>query len=270
MRQLDLGPCEGPIVLFGGPYSNLQATEALLSTKDVANAETLICTGDVVAYAADASATIAAVRASGAVVVAGNCEKQLAAGAADCGCGFEEGSACDLLSVGWFSHANAQVGQADRAWMARLPDIVTFSHAGRRYGVIHGGVTDIARFIWPETPTAVFDREWAAAERHVGPLDAIVCGHSGLPFVRTLDQGDWINAGVIGMPPHDGAPQTRYVCLRAGRATIMSLTYDWPQAQAAMRQVGLTQGYDTALKTGYWPSEDVLPPERRRSSLASG
>lgn len=31
-------------------------------------------------------------------LIAGSCEENLAAGALDCGCGFEEGTACDLLS----------------------------------------------------------------------------------------------------------------------------------------------------------------------------
>ncbi len=39
---------------------------------------------------------------------------------------------------------------------------------------------------------------------------------------------------------------------------------------AAMERAGLTQGYHSALRSGYWPSEDVLPPELRRAALASG
>src|SRR5262249_6191085 len=44
--------------------------------------------------------TVSVLRDWGCHVIAGNCEEQLAAGGADCGCGFPEGSACDRLSKG--------------------------------------------------------------------------------------------------------------------------------------------------------------------------
>lgn len=61
-----------------------------------------IMTRDAVAYCAHPNETIDLIRKSGAAMVAGNCEKQLAIDAQECGCGFEEGSLCNLLSVGWY------------------------------------------------------------------------------------------------------------------------------------------------------------------------
>lgn len=269
MQRRDLGVLDGPVLLFGGPYSNLHATEAVLSVARERGA-TAICTGDVVAYCACPAETVAAIRASGCAVVAGNCEIQLATGAADCGCGFDEGSACDLLSAGWFSFANAQIKADDRRWMAGLPDILTFSHHGARYAVLHGGATDVARFIWSTCDPDVFAQEWAAVEAAVGPVDHIIAGHSGIPFQRAVGPGTWTNAGVIGMPPHDGASQTVYAMLDGGHVTFDRLSYDVSAAVQAMQEAGLTQGYHTALQTGYWPSEDVLPPDLRVASLASG
>ena len=37
-------------------------------------------------------------------------------------------------------------------------------------------------------------------------------------------------------------------------------------AAAAMRAVGLTQGYERALASGWWPSEEVLPADLRRAA----
>jgi len=46
---LDLG--DGPALIFGGPYSNLQATEALLAEAAALGvpADRTVCTGDVAA-----------------------------------------------------------------------------------------------------------------------------------------------------------------------------------------------------------------------------
>lgn len=268
----DLGVIDGALLLFGGPYSNLQAMQALIGIAQECgiSGRAMICTGDVVAYAGDPAPTVALVRESGATVVAGNCERQLAQGALDCGCGFEEGSACDLLSAGWYSVASAQIGPADWAWMAGCPDLVSFWHQGARYAVIHGGVSDIARFIWSSTAQTVFEQEWALIEERIGPVDHVIAGHSGLPFIRQFEVGRWINPGVIGMPPHDGAQQTRYGVLDGGEVLIHRLSYDVDAAYAAMLRAGLGQGYHTALRSGYWPSEDVLPAALRASSLARG
>src|SRR5262245_23281328 len=138
----DLADMQAPVLVFGGPYSNVRALEALRR-----QAENLgippactICTGDVVAYCVEPEETTAAVRAWGCHVVAGICEEQLAAGAADCACGFDEGSECDRLAKGWYPYANVRVSPANRAWMARLPKALIVDVGGWRLRVIHGGV----------------------------------------------------------------------------------------------------------------------------------
>ncbi|MEX0310215.1 MAG: metallophosphoesterase [Tateyamaria sp.] len=268
MRVQDLGRVDAPLVLFGGPYSNLQATQALL-TKAAKRGAVAICTGDTVAYCARPAETVAALRQAGCAVVAGNCEIQLAAGADDCGCGFDDGSMCDRLSAGWYSFARNSLTEQDRHWMGTLPDLLTLTHVGVRYGVLHGGVQDVARFLWSTSPEADFEDEWDALEAVVGPVDCVIAGHSGIPFQRMLRRGAWVNAGVIGMPPHDGTPQTAYVSVDAGQAHFHRLDYDVRRAVADMEEASLIQGYDKSLTSGYWPSEDVLPPDLRLS-LANG
>ncbi len=266
---IELGRLDGPVLLFGGPYSNAQATQAVLDKGQ--GVQALICTGDVVAYCADPMDCVEMMQGAGVHVVAGNCERQLAARADTCGCGFDTGSTCDLLSAGWYAHADARVTDAARAWMAGLPDFITFSHQGRRVGVLHGGVQDIARFVWSVSSPDTFEAEWQALEARLGHVDMVIAGHSGIPFTRETARGLWVNAGVVGMPPHDGTAQTAYVMLEEGRVVHHRLSYDAQTAQARMVAEGLTQGYHAALTSGYWPSEDVLPLVLRRSAaVASG
>jgi predicted phosphodiesterase len=272
IRHLDLGILDGPLLVFGSPYSNSQALAALIRAAQGVGIQSgqMICTGDVVAYCGAPARTVTQMRALGCAVVAGNCEIQLGSGATDCGCGFEDGSACDLLSVGWYGFASGILGAADKAWMAGLPDVVSFRHNGARYGVIHGGMTDVARFIWPSSKAEVFAQEWAAVERAVGPVDHIIAGHAGVPFVKSTPQGRWINAGVIGMPAHDGHQDTRFAVLDHGEVRIERLVYDAQGAADDMAQAGLPKGYRDGLLSGYWPSEDVLPEDLRVPPSARG
>lgn len=267
-RVADLGALNGPVLLFGGPYSNLQATQALMAQVGDIPRSNRICTGDVVAYCANPVETAALVRAETGAIVAGNCELQLVSGGAECGCGFEEGSSCDLASKSWFPFAASRM-QGQMALLMNLPEIAVFTQSGRRYAVIHGGVSDVSRFIWPSDKDHVLNNEINNLQREVGIVDAVICGHSGIAFERRVGDHNWINAGVVGMPPHDGRPQTRYAILDAGEVTFHTLCYDHQAAATAMREAGLTQGYERSLESGLWPSEGILPKPLRRFGWGS-
>ncbi|MEL6104057.1 MAG: metallophosphoesterase family protein [Pseudomonadota bacterium] len=261
MKVQDLGELAGEVVLFGGVVSNLQALDALVSEVGDRSA---ICTGDVVAYCGDPSACVARMRALGWPVVAGNVEQQIGLDADDCGCGFGDGTACDVMSAKWYAHARAALDADARDWAAVCPDRLVFTHHGRRWAVLHGGATSINRFLWPTSPDEVFGAEISALRQQVGAIDGVIAGHSGFPFTRRIDGVEWVNAGSIGMPPHYGCPETHYTILDPHGPVISLLGYDVDAAVAAMQAAGLTQGYDQTLRTGWWPSEDVLPKELRR------
>lgn len=267
MRIRDIGQIKGPVLVFGGVYSNWQALQALMQVAQARGiaAGQMINTGDTVAYCADAQRCADAVARSDMHSIAGNVETSLAQGALDCGCGFDAETACDILARGWYAHARAHIDAGARQWMADLPDILTFQHADRRVAVIHGGVRHAADFIWPHDTEARFEAEISALNARVGAVDIILSGHCGMAFHRRVGHVDWVNAGAVGMPPNDGAPQTRYLVLHDADITVEQLSYDHDRAFFAMQQAGLTQGYDRALLSGHWPSEDVLPLSMRRA-----
>jgi hypothetical protein len=142
------GHLELPLLVFGGPYSNLRAVLAMRARAVALGIAptSCICTGDVVAYCVEPEETVAAIRDWACHVIAGNCEEQLAAGAGDCGCGFEEGSECDRLAKGWYEFANGRISSAAREWMASLPKTLRFTaDGGLAFLVIHGGIEVINR-----------------------------------------------------------------------------------------------------------------------------
>ena len=260
---------DGPLLVFGGPYSNLEATQALFAEaarRGVAPAN-IICTGDIVAYCADAQATLDLVLQSGVRVVMGNCEEQLAANADDCGCGFATGTACDLLSVQWYAHAARDVRDDQRAWMGALPRRLDIKIGERRLAVIHGGVERIADYVFAST--------YAAEKRRQIELigaDGVIGGHCGLPFTQIIDGRLWHNAGAIGMPANEGAPRVWFSMLTPERGGLRlshhALDYDHAAAAVKMRSAGLPAGYADALSSGLWPSLDVLPETERRATGA--
>lgn len=269
-EALDITPTlagGGPILVFGGPYSNLAATTAM---RERARAlaippERTICTGDVIAYCAEPEETSLLVRDWGCHVVAGNCEEQIASGAADCGCGFEDGSACDLLAKGWYPYANQRVSQSTREWMAGLPAAITFNAGGLRFRVVHGGTSVVNTFVFGS------QRDLVASEHAASGADVVVAGHAGLPFIRRVQGGVWFNPGVIGMPANDATTDVWYGLITTRpdggvRLSASRLAYDHHATAAAIRRQGYADDYARALVTGLWPSLDILPAlERERT-----
>ena len=257
---MDLGRMDGPVLVFGGPHSNLEATEAILAeAKRIGIPPArVICTGDVVAFCGDPQATADLVRESGIAVVRGNCEESFGAGGDDCGCGFEEGSQCNLLSVQWFSYASAHLNDDICAWMRDLPPRIDFQLGERTLCAVHGAVSSVNEFIFPSTSDGEIRKELDLAG-----TDGVICGHSGLPFTRVIDGRLWHNAGVVGEPANDATPRVWYSVLSPAadgiEVDLRALDYDHATAAAKMRERGLPEGYAANLATGIYPTMEYLP-----------
>jgi len=264
IQTLDLGRLTGSVLVFGGPYSNLAATQAVRQRAEeleIPSAQ-VICTGDVIAYCAEPQETLQLIRNWEIPVVQGNCEESLGADAPDCGCGFIEGTTCSLFSVEWYQYATRKISTTDRAWMQTLPRHINFELAGCRIKIVHGGVRQINRFIFPSTPEAVKREELDLADS-----DILIGGHSGIPWGEKIDQRVWLNSGVIGLPANDGTPDGWFLLLTPEgkdiRCNWQRLSYAAVQAGHNMCEAGLQAGYAETLVTGLWPSMDVLPDSEK-------
>ncbi|MCU7918481.1 MAG: metallophosphoesterase [Candidatus Thiodiazotropha sp. (ex Epidulcina cf. delphinae)] len=260
LRLHNIGPVDGSILIFGGPYGNLQATQAIRQVSERLGIppSRVFCNGDCAAYCAQPEETVQLIREWGIAVVMGNCEQSLAEQRADCGCGFSEGSGCSLLADEWYRFCEGRLSNASKAWMGALPTGIAFALQGIGFQLVHGALSAINRFVFASTPVAVKQEELAKTD-----ADVVIGGHAGLPFGERLDDRYWLNSGVIGMPANDGTQDGWYLQLlpQAGgvRCEWHRLNYDAKAAQAAMREAGRFNGYAQTLLSGLWPSMDILP-----------
>ena len=246
--------------IFGGAYGNLQATEAILSEakRRGFSSDEIIFTGDCVAYCGQPQETADLIRLSGVNTIMGNCEEALANDFDTCGCGFEEGTVCNLLSDQWFRFCRETVNQETKSWMGTLPKQLELEIGAMHFLVCHATPGSINRFIFPST----FDQNHFDVSQN-GPFDGYIVGHSGIPFVREQADRLWVNSGAAGMPANDGTPRVWFATLQtfngALSVTTEPLTYDHNIAMDVMESKGLVNGYQDCLETGIWPSHDVLP-----------
>jgi len=266
---LNLGPVNGPLLLFGGPYGNLEATQAIRKESEHRGIppDRVICTGDLTAYCASPVETVELIREWGIHLVMGNCEESLANNSSDCGCGFEQDSVCALRSTEWFEYTNSRITQVQRNWMKEIPRSLRFTLGAHSFLVVHGAPSSINRFVFPCTSPEV-----KQSELRLTDTNAVIGGHCGIPFGEQIGQQFWINTGVVGLPANDGTPDGWYLLLELiGQricATWHRLVYDYHKARLAMQNAGLNSGYSDALSSGLWPSLDTLPQyEKNRQGI---
>ena len=257
---LDLGDLTGgPLLFFGGPYSNLHATKALFDKAGALGIpqERMICTGDIAAYCAHPDETATLIRNSDIYCIAGNCDENLAEGADNCGCGFDAGSACETNAVKWYEYMKGKTSPDNARWMGTLPKSIRLVYEGKTILVIHGSPVIINEFVFKSTDQShkqkYFDDTGA---------DIIIGGHCGLAFTDALPSGKiWHNAGVIGMPANDGTPRTWFSIFDGKTMKHMPLEYDYEAEAAAVDQAGHAPIYAKTLRTGLWDNCDILPQE---------
>ncbi len=263
MKILDLGTIESdsPLLIFGGPYSNLEATQALLSEAKKRNIPStrIICTGDIAAYCADPRKTSEVLKESGVYAIQGNCEQSLMNQEDDCNCGFDGDSACSIIAKQWFNHCQKEMTNDIRDWYRSLPDYISFSYGGKKFTVVHGSFTNINEFIFSSD-----SEETKLKQIEASNSDAIICGHNGIPSTQIWGDKCWHNAGAIGMPANDGTPRGWYSLIKSNTQGTISfehhaLDYDHQTAQKKVIENNLPRGYADCLETGLWPSIDILP-----------
>lgn len=254
-----MGKLNGEILVFGGPFGNLEATKEILKIAKERNipASNIICTGDVTAYCANPQETSKMLKDSGIIIICGNCDENLGADMDDCGCGFEEESTCDTLAMQWYNFNKNNVDRAHKDWMRDLPERYKFEFHGKNFHVLHGSHNSINEFIFPSK-----NGDYKKSQITATGADVVLCGHNGMHFTSILGDKVWHNAGVIGMPANDGTPRTWYsliykednhICF-----THKALDYDYEVTAKKMIENNFTD-YANTIQNGLWPSDSMLP-----------
>ena len=152
-----------------------------------------------------------------------------------------------------------------RAWLASLPSNLRLNDDVL---MVHGTPnSDLDYFLETVTADGLRPATRAEISARAGPADAavILCGHTHIPGVATLDDGRIIvNPGSVGLPAYDddrpfvhrietGSPHARYAILsdHGGIWTteLHAIVYDWEQAARDAEGNGRPD-WARALRTG--------------------
>lgn len=247
--------------LIADVHGNLPALEAVLEDVERRGLDAAYHLGDLVGYGPWPDEVVALLAERGIAGVAGNYDSTVATGADHCGCRSEspEQEALAHESYAW---TVARASEATKAALRALPFRIDLRPGGgHRSGptlhLIHGAPT-LNTLYWDAGRSDDF------AGKMGGKLgaregDAVVFGHTHVPWKRPVDGVLYANAGSAGRPK-DGDPRASWaVAGWDGEAIDVELVrteYDVERAVEAILESELPDAFAGDLRTGGRPGTE--------------
>lgn len=202
--------------LLSDIHANLPALEALLEDLASRSVTAAYHLGDLVGYAPWPDRVVSLLAERGIPGVAGNYDSTVATGHDHCGCRYDDPEQ-QTLSQESYAWTLANVSAETRRRLAGLPfriDLKPFGGhtAGPRATLVHGAPTRNTLY-WTDDRSDDFCRTMAG-RAGLTAGDAILFGHTHMPWTRAVDGVRLVNAGSVGRPK-DGDPRACYVLLEA-------------------------------------------------------
>lgn len=260
-------------------HGNYEALDAVLLDLDRQKAEKIYCLGDLVGYGPHPHAVVEQIRSLDIPTVQGCWDEDIVEGLNSCECSYPS-----LLAEkrGRLAHewTDREVYPETREYLAQLPLILKEDNLC----FVHGSPHSNHEYLLPELNAFV------ALERVLTTgADVMFCGHTHIPYVRTLDGGKLqvrvkqaspavgkteerdssfdaslkqiINVGSVGEPRH-GRPNATYVIYdtEEQNATLREVEYDYQKTCAAIIEKGLPAIFAWRLARGLEFAEKAEDP----------
>jgi diadenosine tetraphosphatase ApaH/serine/threonine PP2A family protein phosphatase len=255
-------------------HGNYEALNTVLLDIDRQKAEKIYCLGDLVGYGPYPNAVVEQIRSLDIPTVQGCWDEDIVEGLNACECSYPS-----LLAEkrGKVAHewTNKEVYPETREYLAQLPH--TFKENNLCF--VHGSPHSNHEYLLPEMDA------FTALERVLASdADVLFCGHTHIPYVRTLDSGQLtvkinrpntkeeeigfttpikriINVGSVGEPRH-GRPNATYVIYDTDTEEVIlrEVEYNYQTTCAAILDAGLPPIFAWRLARGLEFAEKADDP----------
>jgi len=254
-------------------HGNYEAFDAVLLDIDKNSCEKIYCLGDLVGYGPHPNAVIAQIRSLDIPTCVGCWDEDVVEGLNACECSYPS-----LLAEkrGHLAHewTNKEIHPENRTFLAQLP----YSLRDENLAFVHGSPHSNHEYLLPELDSFV------ALERVLSSgADVLFCGHTHVPYVRTLDAGNLqvrvkskdkeqeisfnaplkriVNVGSVGEPRH-GRSHATYVIYdtESQQVTLREVPYDYQKTCAAIIEKGLPAIFAWRLAQGLEYAEKADDP----------
>ena len=224
------------VAFLSDVHANLPALEAALQVAERCGAGRVVVAGDLVGDGPFPVEVVELVRARGLECIAGNVDRRVAELALEGRkLGKEIRATKKQKSNRAWSALRLRGAPTALEWLDALPGALTLPIDGHEALVVHGSPLGETDYVYPSLSPAGLAAKLAPLD---GPRpDALVCGHSHLPFARRVDGVLVVNCGSVGRPA-DGDPRGTLALVdfepgAAPAATLVRFTYPIARLLAA-------------------------------------
>jgi diadenosine tetraphosphatase ApaH/serine/threonine PP2A family protein phosphatase len=255
-------------------HGNYEALNAVLSDIDAQKADKIFCLGDLVGYGPYPNQVVETIRSLGIPTCQGCWDEDIVEGLNSCECSYPSVLAekRGRLAHEW---TNQEIYPETRAFLATLPMVVQEENLC----FVHGSPHSQHEYLLPDI------HAFTALERVLSTgADVMFCGHTHVPYVRTLSEGTFqvritqpngndkaghfvaslkrlINAGSVGEPRH-GHKEATYVTYdtESQDVALREVPYDYKKTCAAIIEKGLPPIFAWRLAQGLEYAERAEDP----------
>jgi putative phosphoesterase len=248
------------IAIISDIHANLPALDACLADIAMQSPDTIFCLGDLVGYNVWPNEVIERIRAERIPTIAGNYDIGIGTASDDCGCAYKTDHERQLGKQS-IAFTNAIVTESNRSYLRELPTHLAIEYRVgsdqiKKVLLVHGSPRRVNEYLFADRSDESLMRILEAAG-----ADILLCGHTHVPYHRTLRSADGsirhvINTGSVGKP-HDGDPRACYVLLSFGERAdgtlelsveIRRTHYDVERAARAIEKSPLPDAYAQMLR----------------------
>lgn len=235
------------IAVISDIHGNLHALEAVLKDIGCRGITKVYCAGDLVGYGPRPDEVINVIRKNNIPTVMGNYDDAIGNMRLICGCDYrdEESQRLGERSIAWTRDNTSEAG---KNWLRELPPGIRLSDSGMEILFVHGSPRALNEYLFEDTGEGYLNQLLLKSG-----VDAIVCGHTHLPYFKKLPGGYIVNAGSVGKPKH-GNPNATYIILETEIKSLFAETvevfYDYEKTAVEIERSGLPGQFAQIIRTG--------------------
>lgn len=232
------------IAVISDIHSNLLALKAVLEDIKKRGVDITVCTGDLVGYCTYPNEVIELLREKNILTIMGNYDDAVGYEKFTCGCDYPDPKDMENASVS-LNYTIETVTEENKRFLRELPLEMVLKFEGKNIMFVHGSPRRINEYLKENSKEA---------EEVMGEFkyDALVCGHTHIPYVKKYKDKYLINAGSVGKPKN-GSPNANYIIINVGEeldVEIHSVPYNYETVAEEILKNGLPEKFAENIRTG--------------------
>lgn len=251
------------LALIGGVYNNYIALEEAVKDAKKKGVDKIYCLGDLGAFGPHPDRVFPIIRENNIKVIQGNYDHSVGKGLDDCQCGYTDPRDNYFAKLS-YDYTFNNTSEENKKLLKDLPKEIRLNLYDKNILLCHGSPRRTNEFLWESTTSNHFLKKLFNDFN----ADAIIGTHTGIHWMRNVENKLFANVGVVGRPENNGQTSVGYSILEINRdktkLEYIPFEYDYIQLASEMKEENIPEPFIETILTGWWTTcLEVLPAKER-------